>query len=96
MVVGTLKHWTGDYSASVLVLAAVMAGGAVFAYFMLPVISPDCVLKARVDVLPPPKYTARDGTAGESDGLTDSEAVGATGSASAHAHAVQLTSLSHC
>lgn len=42
---GALKHSSGDYTIAVLVLAAVMAGGAVFAFFMLPIISPDSTMR---------------------------------------------------
>lgn len=54
-LVGALKHSTGDYQDAVLVLAAVMFCGAVFAYFMLPIISPDSTMRAvavPADVLP--------------------------------------------
>lgn len=96
MVVGTLKHRTGNYSASVLVLAAVMAGGALFAYFVLPVISPDSLLKARVNVAVPPKYMSEEGRAGEGDSLTGVATEGAGESAPVHSQTVQLTRLASC
>ena len=92
LVVGTLKHWTGNYTASVLVLAAVMAGGAVFAYLILPVISPDALLKAIPEVAVPPKYSAAEGRPGESDGLTSSR----RDPPPMHTQSVQLTRLPSC
>lgn len=96
LVVGTLKHRTGNYSASVLVLAAVMAGGALFAYFVLPVISPDSLLKARVHLAVPPKYVSGEGHAGEGDSLTGSASEGGGDAAPVPAQTVQLTRLASC
>ncbi len=92
LVVGTLKHWTGNYIASVLVLAAVMAGGAVFAYLILPVVSPDALLKACPEVAVPPKYNVAERGSGESDGLTGGHRDGPP----MHTQSVQLTRLPSC
>lgn len=46
-LVGTLKHVSGDYMSATLVLAGIMAVGAVFACILLPIISPDSTLQLR-------------------------------------------------
>lgn len=46
-LLGTLKHISGDYTSGTLVLAGVMAVGAIFAYIVLPIISPDSTLQLK-------------------------------------------------
>lgn len=67
-LVGALKHRSGDYTIAVLVLAAVMAVGAAFAFVVLPIISPDSTLQPKGGVVASPQ-------AGELDG--DSKAAAA-------------------
>lgn len=87
LVVGTLKHWTGEYTSSVLVLAALMTCATVFSYVCLPIISPDALLKARPEVAG--KYGT---TEGETDGLINGDREPPPG----HVQTVQLTRLSSC
>ena len=87
LVVGTLKHWTGNYTSSVLVLAALMTCATVFSYIFLPIISPDALLKARPEVAR--KFSTMEG---ESDGLIN----GYRGPPPGHTQTVQLTRFPSC